>query len=194
MAYYSLVASLPSLQIGDEPPFTTEEYVDNCAQWVTERETEILRKVLLQEPDIAPCPLCKTVYDLECQIRNAVARQRGQKLGIDFKEYLQPHDGFSGQIETFVADAMNQTDPVELEQYLDRGRWKLAEELVGQDPFGFEKVLAYGIQLKIVDRWNRMDVSAGKEKLEAVITANTEKEEKSDESDHPSDQTDFMEN
>jgi hypothetical protein len=38
-------------------------------------------------------------------------------------------------------------------------------------------VLAYGIQLKIVERWDRMDVHAGKEKLEAVITANTEQEE-----------------
>ena len=180
MAYYSLVASLPSLQIGDEPPFTTEDYVENASQWVTERETEILRKVLLQEPDIAPCPLCKVIYDLESQIRNAVAKHRGQKLGVDFKEYLQPHDGFVGEIEAFVSDAFAQTDPVELEQHLDRGRWNLAEQLVGQNPFGFEKVLAYGIQLKIVERWNRMDVSVGKQNIEAVITANTEKEEVAD--------------
>ena len=38
-------------------------------------------------------------------------------------------------------------------------------------------MLAYGIQLKIVERWNRMDVHAGKEKLEAVIAANTKQEE-----------------
>jgi hypothetical protein len=177
MAYYSLVASLPSLQIGDEPPFTTEAYVENASQWVTGRETEILRKVLLQEPDIAPCPLCKTIYDLECQIRNAVARHRGQKLGVDYKEFLQPHDGFVGEIETLVNDAFAQSDPVELEQHLDRGRWNLAEQLIGQNPFGFEKVLAYGIQLKIVERWNSLDVSVGKQNIEAVITANTEKEE-----------------
>jgi hypothetical protein len=48
---------------------------------------------------------------------------------------------------------------------------------VGQNPFGFEKILAYGIQLKIVERWDSLDVSVGKEKIEAVITANTEKEE-----------------
>lgn len=177
MAYYSLVASLPSLQIGDEPPFTTEEYVENASQWVTGREAEILHKVLLKEPDIAPCPLCKEIYDLESQIRNAVAKHRGQQLGVDFKEYLKPHDGFIGEIESFVNDAFAQNDPVELEQHLDRGRWNLAEQLVGQNPFGFEKVLAYGIQLKIVERWNRMDVSVGKQNIEAVITANTEKEE-----------------
>ena len=130
-----------------------------------------------------PLPLCKQIYDLECQIRNAVARHRGQKLGVDFKEFLQPHDGFIGDIEVFVSDAFAQSDPVEQEQHLDRGRWSLAEQLVGQNPFGFEKVLAYGIQLKIVERWSRMDVSTGKEKIEAVITANTEKEEPSDGTD-----------
>ena len=177
MAYYSLVASLRHLQIGDEPPFSTEEYVGNCAQWVTERETDILRKILLEEPDIAPCPLCKAWNNIETQLRNAVVRLRGQKLGVDFKQYLQPHEGFSGEIEALVRDAYASNDPLELEEDLDRARWKLADELVGQNPFGFEKVLAYGIQLKIVERWHRMDVHAGKEKLEVVITANTENEE-----------------
>ncbi|MEN7973282.1 MAG: DUF2764 family protein [Verrucomicrobiota bacterium] len=177
MAYYSLVASLPHLEIGDEPPFSSEEYIGNCAQWVSEHETQILQKVLLEDPDIAPCPLCKAWNNIEAQLRNAVARLRGQKLGVDFKEYLQPHDEFSGEIEALVTDAYTRSDPVELEQELDRARWKLAEGLIGQDPFGFKKVLAYGIQLKIVERWNRMDVHVAKEKLEAVITANTEKEE-----------------
>lgn len=180
MAYYSLVASLPNLEIGDEPPFSTEEYIGNCAQWISERETDILHKVLLEEPDIAPCPLCEAWNNIETQLRNAVAKHRGQKLGVDFKEYLQPHGGFSGEIEALVTDAFTRNDPLELEEELDRARWKLAEALVGQDPFGFEKVLAYGIQLKIVERWNRMDVSVGKEKIEAVISANTEKEETAD--------------
>jgi len=183
MAYYSLVASLPALQIGDEPSVSTEEYIGTCAQWVTEREEQILRKVLLADPDIAPCPLCTAWNNIETQLRNAVIRHRAQKLGVDAKEFLQPHDGFSGTIEALVTDAFTRNDPVELEQELARGRWKLAEELIGQDPFSFEKVLAYGIQLKIVERWNRMDVHKGKETLEAVITANTKKEIHSDGSD-----------
>ena len=91
MAYYSLVASLPSLQIGDEPPVTVEQYIENCAQWVTERETGILKAVLQNEPTASPCPLCKAWHNMETQLRNTVAKFRGQKLGIDFKEYLQPH-------------------------------------------------------------------------------------------------------
>ncbi len=177
MAYYSLVASLPHLQIGDEPPFSTEEYIGNCAQWVTEHEIKILRRVLNQELDDAHCPLCKAWNNVETQIRNTAARLRGHKLGVDFKEYIQPHEGFSGEIEALVTDAFTRNDPLEIEEEIDRARWKLADDLVGQDPFEFEKVLAYGIQLKIVERWNRMDVHTGKEKLETIITANTEQED-----------------
>lgn len=176
MPYYALVASLPSLQIGDEPLFSTEDYIDNCAQWITASEVGILKAILLNEPLVEPCSLCEAWSNIEIQLRNAVAKHRGQKLGIDYKEYLQPHNDFSGTIETMVADAFTQNDPVELEKALDRSRWKQAEELIGQDPFEFKKVLAYGIQLKIVERWNRMDATVGKEKIEAVITANTEKE------------------
>lgn len=181
MAYYSLVASLPHLKIGDEPPFSTAEYVDRCAQWVTEYETRILEYILLDKYEYeglgSGCQICTKWCDIETQLRNAVARHRGQKLGVDFKEYIQPHNGFSGQIEQLVTDAFTRNDPLELEEEIDRARWQLAEELIGQDPFSFLKVLAYGIQLRIVERWNRMDVHVGKEKLEAVITANTEKEE-----------------
>lgn len=180
MAYYSLVASLPNLEIGDEPPFSTEEYVETCSQWVSEYELRVLRNILLNEGCSKSCPHCKAWSNIETQLRNAVARHRGQRLGSDYKEFIQPHDGFSGTIETLVTDAFTRTDPLELEEELDRARWQLAEEQIGQDPFSFEKVLAYGIQLKIVERWNRMDVHTGKEKLEAVITANTDKEEQSD--------------
>jgi hypothetical protein len=183
MGYYSLVSSLPSLQIGDEPPFSTEAYVADCAQWVTERELLSLRKILLAAPDIVPCALCQKLHDLETQLRNAVARRRAQKLGVDPSDYLHRHDGFSGTIETLVAEAFSKNDPVELEQGLDRIRWQLTNELVPlDDPFGFERVLAYGIQLKIIERWNRMDHHLGKEKLEALITKNTEEKEEASES------------
>lgn len=177
MAYYALVASLPNLEIGDEPPFSVEEYTENCAQWVTPREARILRKVLLDAAESNACPLCQAWNDREIQLRNAVVRQRGQALGIDYKGMLKSHDGYSGILEKQVADAFTRTDPLELEEEIDRTRWQLAEDLIGQNPFGFEKLLAYGIQLRIVERWNRMDVHTGKQKLEAVITANTEKEE-----------------
>jgi hypothetical protein len=181
MSYYALVSSLPHLSIGGEPPFSTEEYVANCAQWITKNEARKLERVLQCKHHCGPCSLCKIWLDIETQLRNAVARHRGKRLGVDFKEYEQPHDGYRGDVEQLITDVFTRHDPLEIEEEIDRARWQLAEGLIGQDPFSFEKILAYGIQLKIVERWSGMDVSRGKEKLEAVITANTEKEEDAEE-------------
>ena len=106
------------------------------------------------------------------QTRGGTLTTVGRKRGGGRKIYF-------ASAEVLVSDAFTRNDPVELEQALSRTRWQMAEELI-VDPFGFEKVLAYGIQLKIVERWSSMDVSVGKEKIEAVITANTEKEETAD--------------
>lgn len=177
MAYYALVASLPHLQIGGEPPFSAEEYIANCAQWVNKDEVRVLEKILQRKHQCGPCSYCKLWFDVKAQLRNAIAKQRAQRLGVDYKDYLQPHDGFSGTLEQMVSDAFTSDDPLVIEEELDRARWQMAEDFIKLNPFGFEKLLAYGIQLMIVERWNKMDVSEGKKRLEAVITANTETEE-----------------
>lgn len=182
MSYYFLVASLPSLQIGDEVPFSTEEYIERCAGSLPPRELNVLKHVLNCQTVCEGCGLAGSWFAIETQIRNAVARLRALAHGVDAKEYLRPHSGYSGVVESMVTDAFTRNDPLELEQELDRGRWQLAEGMVGDNPFGFGKVLAYGIQLRIVQRWDSMDVHTGKKNLEAVITANTEPEKKSDES------------
>jgi len=175
MSYYFLIASLPALQIGDDPPFTTEEYIERCAGTLSKREMHILNHVLHCETVCESNGLANKWFALETQLRNAVAKLRASKYGVDAKEYLRPHPGCSGLVESIVTDAFTRDDPLEVEQELDRGRWLLADQLIGENPFGFGNVLAYGIKLRIVQRWANMDVHEGKKKLEAVITANTEK-------------------
>ena len=87
MDYYSLIASLPVLEIGDEPPFSSEEYINNCTQWVSEREVKILRNIMLDEGDPKTCPHCKKWHEIETQIRNASIKIRAHKLGVDGKAY-----------------------------------------------------------------------------------------------------------
>lgn len=177
MAYYALVASLPNISIGEEPSLSSETFLNNCAQWISEQEVATIEAVLLGNP-ISDCSKTYAAWkNIEAQLQNAICKHRGQKLSIDFKEYLQPHDGFCGEIETSVTDAFTRSNPVELEEQLDQLRWSLAESLIGLQVFGFEKILAYAIQLKIAERWNRMTPSAGTKNIESVITANTAKEE-----------------
>ena len=182
MSYYALVASLPALKIGQPSSLSLEAYIDSCTSWLSEQELATLKSVVQNEEKRSTNPLAKRWFDAETQLRNAVVQLRGQKLGVDAKSFLQPHEGFSGTIESKVTEAMSKSNPVEMEQGLDHLRWQLAEELIGDDPFGFSKILAYGIQLSLVERWSQMDDEKGAEALETIIVANTEKETQTEES------------
>ena len=47
---------------------------------------------------------------------------------------------------------------------------------IREDTFGFAKLAAYAVQLRLATRWNRMDDNTGRENLEKTITLNTESE------------------
>ena len=83
---------------------------------------------------------------------------------------------FIGLIETRVQEAFNAEDPAELESLLDHTRWELAEDFIGEDTYGFAKLAAYAVQLRIATRWNRLNDETGRINLEKTITHNTESE------------------
>lgn len=68
-----------------------------------------------------------------------------------------------------VADAFEKTNSLEREQELSHGRWRMLDELVGQDCFGLAAVLAYGMKLRIAERWVHLTEEAGEERLEAYL-------------------------
>ncbi len=176
MPHYALVASLPHLEIGLEEPFSTQEYLEKCSAWVSRHEAAALRSVLGGVPEEASSPVTVQWKDLNTQLRNAIVRQRAQARGTDPRPFLQPHEGLSGTLEKQVAEAFAGSDPAKMEMRLDQTIWGLAEGLIGQDPFGFGKLVAYGIQLQVVERWNRLDAEAGRKKLEKTLLGNTEPE------------------
>ena len=115
-------------------------------------------------------------FHAEIQLKNAVARQRAQIRGVDVKPFLHSHDHFIGFLETRVQEAFSAEDPSELERILDQARWELAEDFIGEDAYGFSKLAAYAVQLRIATRWNRMNDETGRINLEKTITQNTESE------------------
>lgn len=57
----------------------------------------------------------------------------------------------------------------ERELALDHLRWEVLEELTVCAYFRIETILAFCIKLMILERWMRLDSSAGKEKLEQMV-------------------------
>ena len=175
--FYALISSLPHIELDKELPLTMEKFRDLCANQISKKQLCLLDALLNGEVSCASThSFANRWFHAEIQLKNAVARQRAQTRGIDVKPFLHSHDYFIGFIETRVQEAFSAEDPSELERILDQTRWELAEDFIGKDAYGFAKLTAYAVQLRIATRWNRMNDATGRLNLEKTITQNTESE------------------
>jgi len=175
--YYALIASLPHLTLEKEPQISADSFREACRSTVSADEYDVLNALLqgsVKHPSTHS--FAQRWFGAETQLRNAVATQRAQARGVDVKTFIRPHTGFLGWIETHVQEAFVADNPAEQERILDGARWQLAEDFIGEDTFGFAKLAAYAVQLRLATRWNRMDDNTGRENLEKTITLNTESE------------------
>ncbi|MCX7934921.1 MAG: DUF2764 domain-containing protein [Planctomycetota bacterium] len=121
----------------------------------------------LAEAETPRHPWNRRWREVETKIRNASARQRGQRLRRDVALYLRPQEGVDLALEKAVADAWQRPTPLEREKALDRLRWERLEELAGYDIFHLTAILAYALRLRLCERWAAWDAAAGRERVQA---------------------------
>ena len=175
--FYALISSLPHIELDKELPLTVETFRDLCADQISKTQLYLLDALLNGEVSCGSThSFANRWFNAEIQLKNAVARQRAQIRGVDVKPFMRSHDQFIGFLESRVQEAFSAEDPAELERILDQTRWELAEDFIGEDAYGFSKLAAYAVQLRIATRWNRMNDETGRINLEKTITQNTESE------------------
>ncbi|TRZ99352.1 MAG: DUF2764 family protein [Rhodocyclaceae bacterium] len=172
MSYYYLVASLPALSFGAPNPISSGELFTRCVGMLKPDHLTILAAVQ-QGQAVAGNPFAEAWTARETQLRNAVARSRGTRLGLDSRSFQRDHAGYDVALEQAVSDALAQHTPLEREQGLDRWRWRLADELALFDPFGLGVILAFALKLRIAERWAGLTESAGQHKLDEIIQTKT---------------------
>ncbi len=173
MDYYYIVASLPHIEFGSVPPIGKEDFLRNCQGVLSEDEAREVEAVL--EGDIGECAsgfACELV-SAETQMRNAIAKIRAQKKGVDPRQYIREHSGFNGWVDKMVTDAFVRDNPRERVLGLDHARWRIADELAGVEPFSFGRVLAFAVKLRISTRWHELDKEQGAKRVEDFIEERT---------------------
>lgn len=170
MTYHYIVASLPTLVLGEPPPFSAEEFRARCGGVLSEGDLAEMDAVLSGQPgDRGVSDFTRAWLGADAQIRNAAARFRGGKLGVESKSFLREHFGFNGWLEKSVADAFAKPNPLEREMELDLVRWQFLDEQATRAPFSLAAVLAFAIKLKLAARWAAMKEPAARERLEAWV-------------------------
>lgn len=169
MSYYYLVASLPTLTLGDPPPIASEAFRFSTTGVLSPEDRAELDAILDGEPGRGKAVFTQAWYGVDAQVRNAAARIRGPKLGAEARNDLRDHPGFLAWVEKAVTDAFGKPTPLERELALDRCRWEALDDLARGEPFGLGAVLAFAAKLRLVERWAAMDEAVGLQNVNEII-------------------------
>jgi hypothetical protein len=169
MNYYYLIASLPTLLPGRAPSFTEPEFLERCREQLTAPDFEMLSGFLATGAGTARNAFLREWRERETRLRNAVARARAGRRGLEAAPYLRPVAGFDVYTERAVDEAFARASPAEREADLDRHRWRTIEELAGFNLFGFDAVLAYALRRRLAERWSRLEAETGRRRVEDFV-------------------------
>ena len=169
MKHYYLVSSLPTLVLGEAVPFDVNAFRFSCIGVLIEDDLRELDLLLAGRSAEGQSAFNKEWSAVEAQLRNATARVRATRLGIDARNYLRDHPGFNTLVEKAVADAFAKATPLEREWELDRCRWIVLEELALRDAFGLMAVMAFAAKLAIAVRWASLKDETGRKRVEELV-------------------------
>jgi hypothetical protein len=173
LKYYYLVASLPSLVIGEPPPFDSASLSARFANVLSKEDVEELQRVVDGRVEDGASGFSKRWTDTETQIRNAIVRIRAAKYTMEPGQSLRSHAGYDMSIEKNVVDAYAKANPLERELALDYFRWGRLDDLTRDDPFGFGAVLAFAVRLKMAERWAGLTEQEGLRRVDEIVNGMT---------------------
>jgi len=162
--YYYLVASLPMLVFGDAPPLGSHAWLDLCREQVAGGDHALLARISFDTLDVRPGDheAWQAYASWETALRNELARQRAQRLGLDPDAFLRDAPFFSS-LPAMAKEALGAGTPMAVEIALDRRRWSYLEELETGTQFSMGRLVVYRLKLLLLERKNRFRPELGRE-------------------------------
>lgn len=166
------------LHFGMKPPLSYPDFLEACSPELNQDDMDILVNLSIEpsalwEPDSykesgSHSALLKEWKRFNKSLANELVRTRAVKKGKDPNKYLRGDNGADPFIAPLTHWAVSQDSPMEAELYLDRVRWEKIEEIKEGHYFDMEYLAAYGLQLKILERWHRIHSLDGLKVLEGL--------------------------
>jgi len=167
----TLLASLPFLVLGQDPPLSLESFQSSCALLSAEEQREVDLIIQGRYRD-AGTDFGQAWRDLDLQIRNQVMLLRARMWNVSPAPVGAMSSLYSVLARNMVNDAFELDSPLEREWALDKGRWVLIQDLTRpEDPFGLDRVLSYGLRLQLVHRWAGIDSDRGRDTFDSLVRA-----------------------
>ena len=158
------------LHFGMKPPISYPDFLKACRFELNKDDIDVIERLSI-EPSADTedeLPLLGEWKKFNRILGNELVRSRAVKKGKDPNKYLRGDNGADPFVAPFTHWAVNQDSPIEAELYLDKIRWEKIEEITEGHYFDMEYLAAYGFQLKILERWARINSLDGSKVLEGL--------------------------
>jgi len=171
--YYTyLIASLPMLHFGMKPPFSFERFLEECRQFIPEKDFQLLSTLPQPEQYSAKGKRHRIIQkwiDFDVALRNELVKIRASRKHLDPLTYMRP-DGYSGtSLAPVVMTANTGTSISDAEKILDETRWKALEELATGHYFDLDLLITYAYKLLILQRWENVRIANGTNLLRQAL-------------------------
>ena len=159
--YYYFVSSLPCINYGDPPPFTTEAFIEQCNSFLIESDAALIH-FCSYNPKLAVETLEPTGSDF---IDFHLMRERTLVLNLAkfrAERLKRAHVGEPLYDEPVAKTAFEMVDPLEAELALDRARWAALDEMVNPiNNFDVSHLYAYLLKIQLLERRQRFIAEKG---------------------------------
>jgi hypothetical protein len=150
-----------------KPPFSSQAFFQMCQEQLTPFDWQILKNSLLSydgEPS-STNDVFNRWLQFQKGLRNEIAWFRALEFNKDPFAHMRGERFVEPVIIDVVAQAAKAPDPLSAERILDRVRWQKLEELTVGHYFDTAYLVTYALKLQILERYQVINPSKGKEVL-----------------------------
>lgn len=171
-AFYYLISSLPMLTFGETPRVSSEEFLSACTDFVSAIELKELKELSLIPPEDYSWSANQTAifwYQWETCLRNVLVHLRLKSKGGEWEKYLRAELDFFSEIEKGVQEAFNKSNPLEMENALDRLRWGRLDDMESGHMFDFCKLCIYKLRLLLCEKQGLLNTEKGSRNFDQIV-------------------------
>ncbi len=175
--YYYLMAQLPTIDVGSEPPFKYEEFKSLACRYISKKDADVLSSLSLEplrgERKTSSSFLNKW-YEFERTLRLALRELRVAKLKWDDVDisYEDHSKVLSSYNEKHIAsEAFSMEDPLQAELFLDKKRFEFLNNIKSGDAFSSDSLFAYAIMLLLIIREKNFSKEKGVEEYKNLYSS-----------------------
>jgi hypothetical protein len=166
--YYYFGATLPTPQFGASPPMSSQEFLNRARLHLRPEDWAVLERAALQSEPVPPGPKGSAFLDRyhawERTLRNEFVVARARRLGRIGEKWIRPagpDEDAARDARSILHAAADSATPLDVETALEAVRWALIDRLRGKTVFDFESLIAYRLQLLIIERLAALTAERG---------------------------------